>query len=75
MIQGRVLADESHAGTFAVAGTSYQAQCDNNVRQFYTSTYDNTLMCLHRQLLHISITMKKLQLLYYGLHHLLELVL
>jgi len=35
MIQGRVLADDSCTGTFAVSGTNYQTQCDNNVRQFY----------------------------------------
>jgi len=33
MIQGRILADDSSTGKFAVAGFNYQAQCDNNVRQ------------------------------------------
>ena len=32
MIQGRVLADNSSTGIFAVSGFNYQAQCDNNVR-------------------------------------------
>jgi len=35
MIQGRVLADDSHTGTFAVSGANYKTQCDDNVRQFY----------------------------------------
>jgi len=38
MIQGRVLADDSHTGAFGT-GTYYQPQCDTNVSEFYCITY------------------------------------
>jgi len=75
MIQGRVVADNSHTGTFAVSGINYQAQCDSNVRQFYMSYLYSDVFVHRRQLLHMSITMINLQSLCCGLHHLLELVL
>jgi len=37
MIQGRVVADDSPTGTFAVSGVNYQAQCENNVRHPITA--------------------------------------
>ena len=49
MIQGRVVADNSPTGKFAVSGVNYQARCGNNVRDFYTyySTDDDVAMCLY----------------------------
>ena len=49
MIQGRIVADDSPTGTFAVSGVNYQAQCENNVRHFYSyySTDDDVVMCLY----------------------------
>jgi len=75
MIQGRVVADDSRTGTFPPSGTNYRAECDNNVSLYlYGADGRFTLFISYRLLLHILIEMKRLQLNYRGLLHLLELV-
>jgi len=72
MIQGRVAADDSPTGTFAEFGTNFQSQCDNDVRLYYMMEQSHGINYC-RQLLHMLVLMRRLQLLYHGQHHLLEL--